>query len=197
MKEAAMHPENDPKKIWQSQPVEPSVMTIHLLRRRVRELRAKTRKQLVGSLAMPIVMIGLYGYAIKQFHYPVAQSLFALTIAWSLAGVYFLNRGMWSAPMPGDAALSTGLEFYRREVERRCDLFRRLLWWGFLPTTSIMGTFILALAKTGRGAIFPKAMPFITLVVVWMGGYVAIRMREQRELRREIDELNEIEKANR
>jgi hypothetical protein len=197
MKDASMQPENDLKKIWQSQPVEPSVMTTLLLRRRVRELHAKTRKQLVGSLVMPIVIVGLYIYAIKQFHYPVVQWLFALAIAWSVAGVYFLNRGMWSAAMPGDAALSTGLEFYRREVGRRCDLFRRLLWWGFLPMVSIIGTFILALVKTGGGAAFPKAMPFITLVVVWIAAYFAIRLREQRELRREIDELNAIEKENR
>ena len=192
-----MHPENDPKKIWQDQSVEPSVMTIHLLRRRVRELHAKTRKQLVGSLVMPIVVIAAYIYAIKQFHYPVVQSMFAMTIAWSLAGVYFLNRGMWFRAMPGDAALSTGLEFYRREVERRCSLFRRLLWWGFLPMVSIIGTFILAVAMTGGSKSLPKAMPFITLLVVWMVAYFAIRMREQRELWREIDELNEIEKENR
>ncbi len=190
-----MHPENDPKKIWQSQPVEPSVMTIHLLRRRVRQLHARTRKQLVGSLVMPIVIIASYIYAIRQFHYPVVQSLFALTIAWSMAGVYFLNRGMWSAEMPGDAALSTGLEFYRREVDRRCSLFRRLLWWGFLPMISIIGTFILALATTEGSKSLPKAMPFITLLIVWVGAYLVIRMREQRELRREIDELNEVEKS--
>ena len=194
-----MHPENDPKKIWQSQPVEPSVMTIHLLRRRVRELHAKTRKQLVGSLVMPIVIVGLYIYAIKQFHYPVVQWLFALAIAWSLAGVYFLNRGMWAAAMPGDAALSTGLEFYRREVERRCDLFRRVLWCSVLPIILFIGTFTLALAKgiAFNSKTLPKAMPFFTLVVVWIGALFILRMREQRDLRREIGELNEIEKENR
>jgi len=193
-----MHPENDPKKIWQSQPVEPSVMTIHLLRRRVRQLHAKTRWGLVGSLSAPITGVFFYALAIKsRFHYPVLRPLFALAFAWSLAGMYFLQRGMWSASMPGDAALRTGLEFYRREIERRSKLFRRVMWCSFLPMVLVIGTFILALAETAGSAIFPNGMPFIALVVVWIVAYFAIRMRDEHELQRELDELSEIEKENR
>ena len=99
--------------------------------------------------------------------------------------------------MPGDAALSTGLEFYRREIERRRYLFRRVLLWSFGPVILAIGTFILALAMIRGSKIFPNAMPFMTLVVIWIGAYFVIRMREQRELQREIDELNDIEKENR
>jgi hypothetical protein len=146
---------------------------------------------------MPIAVVFLYGMSAKGLHYPVVRALFALAFAWSLAGVFFLRRGMWSAAMPGDAALSTGLEFYRREIERRSKLFRRLLWCSFLPMVLAIGTIILAMEQVAGGKFFPKAMPFITLVIVWVGVYFAIRMREQRELKREIDELSEIEKANR
>jgi TfoX/Sxy family transcriptional regulator of competence genes len=34
------------------------------------------------------------------------------------------------------------------------------------------------------------------LVVIWVAGVFIIRMRDRRELRRAIDELNNIEKAN-
>ena len=101
--------------------------------------------------------------------------------------------------MPGDAALSTGLEFYRREIERRRYLLRRVLLWSFGPVLLAIGTFILALAKIGvrdRG-IFPNAMPFMALVVIWIAAYFVIRMREQRELQREIGESDDIERENR
>jgi hypothetical protein len=189
-------PENDPKTIWQNQPTEPSVMTLEKIRQKVRELHAKTRRQLLGNLAVLPIVVAFYAFGIKQF--PALQPLFALPIAWSLAGLYFLNRGMWSAAMPGDAALSTGLEFYRREIERRRYLFRRVLLWSFGPMLLAIGTFILAIVKIGvrdRG-IFPNAMPFMTLVVIWIAAYFVIRMREQRELQREIDELNDIEREN-
>lgn len=65
-------------------------------------------------------------------------------------GPYFLNRGMWSTTvMPGDAELSTGLEFCRREIERRHCLLRRVLLWSFGPVLLATGAFVLALAMIG------------------------------------------------
>jgi hypothetical protein len=61
-----------------------------------------------------------------------------------------------------------------------------------------IGTFIPALAMTGtkdRG-LFPNGLPFLALVVVWILGYFVMRAREQRELKRELDELNDLEKDN-
>ena len=40
-------------------------------------------------------------------------------------------------------------------------------------------------------------IPFLALVVTWVVGVVVIRMRDQRELQREIDELNDTERENR
>jgi hypothetical protein len=171
-------------------------MTLEKIRQKVQELHAKTRRQLLGSLAVPAAVVALSGFGIKQF--PATQPLCAFAIAWSVAGAYFLNRGMWSAAMPGDAGLSTGLEFYRQEIERRCSLFRRVLLWSFGPVLLAIGTFILALVKIGgRGwGIFPNAMPFMVVVVIWIATYFVTRMREQRELQREIDELDRVESEN-
>jgi hypothetical protein len=190
-------PEKDPRTIWQNQPTEPSVMTLDNIRKKVRELHAKTRRQLLGNFAVPLIIVAFYAFGIR--HFPGLQPFFAFAIAWSLAGLYVLNRGMWSAAMPGDAALSTGLEFYRREIERRRYLIHRVLLWSFGPVLLAIGTFIVVLAKIGGGdkGIFPNAMPFMILVVIWIAAYFVIRMREQRELQREIDDLNEIESENR
>ena len=69
----------------------------------------------------------------------------------------------------------------------------------FGPLLLAIGAFILTLVKIGAGdrGIFPNAMPFITLVVIWIAAYFVIRIREQRELRREIDDLREVERENR
>lgn len=179
-------------------------MTLEKIRQKVLDLHARTRRQLLGSFVVPLAVVAFYGFTIKQFHHPVLRSLFAFAIAWSLAGLYFLNRGMWSAPAPGDAGLSTGLESYRREVERRRSLFDRSLLWSFAPVVFAIATLIvliLSLAIGNRemplkGALL-KMTPFLTMVVVWIAGVFIIRMRERRKLQREIEELNEIEKANR
>jgi hypothetical protein len=193
-------PGDGPKKIWLSQPTETPTMTLKLIQQRSRDLRAKTRRKLLGTLAGPLAASLFYAFGMKEFAplRQVLQPLFALALAWSLAGLYLLNRGMWSAVMPGDSGLSTGLEFCRREIERQRDLLRRVLLWSFGPVLLAIGTFILALAMVGtrdRG-IFPNGLPFLIFIVVWIVGYFIVRLRDQRELQREIDELNDIEKEN-
>ena len=171
-------------------------MTLDKIRQKVRDLRAKTRRQLLGNLSLLLVVGFFYVFDVKQSL--GMQPLVLLAILWSLAGLYFLNRGMWSVAMPGDAALSTGLEFYRRELERQRYLFRRVLTWSFGPALFAIGAFIAALAKEGgkEKGIFPNAIPFMALVVIWVAAYFAIRGRERRELQREIDKLKDIESEN-
>jgi hypothetical protein len=78
-------------------------------------------RKLLGTLAGTLVASLFYVFGMKEFASlrQVLQPLFAFALASSLAGLYFLNRGMWSAVMPGDAGLATGLEFRRREIECR------------------------------------------------------------------------------
>ena len=192
-------PENDPRKIWQDQPKEPSTVTLKMIRMKVQDLQKKTRRQLWGSWAGPLAVGGLSAYGIRLVHgvFPVLEAAFVFAIVWSLAGVYFLNRGMWSAAMPGDAALSTGLEFYRREIERQRAVYGRVLLWSFGPIVLALAAFILFSVIVAGAKIFPNGMPFLILVVVWFVAGFVIRMRERRNLQREFDDLNEIERADR
>ena len=173
-------------------------MTLQKIREKARGLHAKTRKQFLGTLAGPLVVAFFYAFGVKQFPslQHVLQPLLALALVWSLAGLYFLNRGKWSAAMPGDAGFSAGLEFCRREIERQRDYFRRIVLWQFAPIVLAIGTFILALAIVAGRKVFLNAIPFMTLVVLWIAAYFVIRVRQQRGLQREIDELNGIEREN-
>ncbi len=172
-------------------------MNLILIRQKARELHAKTRRTLLGTLVAPLVVAFFYAFFIRQF--PQLQQLlhllFAFALAWSWAGLYFLNRGERPEAMPADAGFSTGSEFCRRELERQRDISRRLLLWSFGPVVLVFGTIILAIAMVA-GTSFPKAIPFMTLVVVWIASYFFIRARQQRELKREIDELSDVEREN-
>jgi len=194
-------PENDPRKIWQDQPKEPSTVTSKMIRMKVQDLHTKTRANLWASWAGPLAVGGLSAYGIKLVHgvFPVLEAAFVFAVVWSLAGIYFLNRRMRSAAMPGDAALSTGLEFYRREVERLRVLYGRVLLWSFGPIVLAIATFILFLVLVSRGKIreLLKGMPFFILIIIWMFGYFFMRTRERRQLQREIDDLNDIEQESR
>jgi len=189
---------NDTRTIWQNQPVEPSAMTSEMIRRKARELHAKTRRELLGSITAPLAVAVLSGLGAAIFDDTVQRAVFVLGFAWALAGQYFVHRGMWSATLPGDEASTTGFEFYRREIKRRRDLFRLVLRWSFGPIVLAIAALILPIMTGGvkqRGA-FLKMIPFLTLLAVWIGSFFVVRMRQQRELKREIEVLNDIERAN-
>ena len=187
--------ENDPRKIWQDQPKEISTVTLKMIRMKVQDLHTKTRRALWGIWAGPLTVGFFSAYGIKLVHgvFPVLEVAFVVAIVWSLAGVYFFSRGMWSAAMPGDAALSTGLEFYRREIERHRALYGRVLLWSFGPIVLALAAFILFSVIVVGGKIYPNGMPFLILVAIWIVAYFALRMRARRELQREIDDLKDIE----
>ncbi len=194
---------NDPRIIWQNQPTEPSIMTLEKIRQKTQELHAMTRRKVIGNLIVPLAVFAFAGYGIAKFHDAVLRTVFACAIAWSLAGQYFLNRGAWSAMLPEDAAPSPGFESYRREVERQRSLFDRFMLWQFGPAVFAIGAAIVLILSLGigsgmllKGALL-KMSPFLATVAVWMAGVFVIRMRDRRKLQKEIDELIDVEKANR
>lgn len=188
------------KTVWQNQPTENKTMTLKLIEHKSRELRVRTRRKLIGTAAGPLAVGLVYGIGVQQFVglREFLHPLFAFALAWSIAGVFFLNRGMWPAVRQEEMGIRTGLQFCRQEIERQRDIDRRVLVWSFGPVMLTLGTFILALAMVGmkgRG-IFPNGFPFLALVVVWIVSYFVIRWREQRDLQRQLDELNDVEKGN-
>lgn len=191
---------DDPRKLWLNQPTETQQMTLQALHQKSRDLQRRTRKKLLGSIVGPLGVLLFYAYSMKEFA-PLRQTLqpmFVAALAWSLLGLYFLNRGMWSAIMPADEGFSTGLAFCRGELQRQRDLVNRVLLWSFGPLLLAIGAFILALVMIGTAerSIFPNGLPFLLLVVAWVVGYFMTRLREQRKLVLEMNELNEMEKAN-
>ena len=189
-------PENGVRTIWLNQPTEKPTMISKLIEQRSRKLRAKTRSGLLGTVGGPLTAGIFYWYSMRAFPglRQVLQPPFAFAFAWGLAGLYFLNRGMWSAVKPGDLGLNTGLEVCRLEVERQRDLRRRSLVWSFGPVMLATATFVLALALVPPGVrgIIPKALPMLIVLVVWLVSFFVIRSREQRELQRELDELKDL-----
>lgn len=194
-------PENGVRAIWLNQPTEKPTMISKLIEERSRKLRAKTRRGLIGTITGPLVAGIFYAYSMRAFPAlrQVLQPLFALAIAWGVAGLYFLNRGMWSAVMPGDLGLNTGLEVCRLEVERQRDLQRRSLVWSFGPAMLATATFVLALALVPPVArrVIPHGLPLPIVLVFPIVSFFVIKSREQRELQRELDELKDIEMKNR
>jgi type II secretory pathway component PulM len=193
-------PSDSPKTIWQNQATETTTMTMEMIQQRVMQSESKRRRGLAGSVAMTIIVLILSAAGILWTRNVELRALFVLAIAWAFAGQGLLHRGMWSAAaLRGDETLATGLEFYRQELDRHTSLFRRLLQWSFGPVILSILTLVATLVGiTGRNnRPLISIAPFTTLVVVWTAAFFALRMREQKKLRREVDELQAAERASR
>lgn len=190
-----LHPD-DPKLIWQSQPVEASTVGLLFIREKARTLHARARRQRLGTLAVPLIVGFFYAFSIKQFPSlrGVSHSLFASALVWSMAGLYFLRPGNLSGALPADAGFRTGLEFCRQQLERQCDYFRGDLLWSFGPVLLAIAAFVLTLAIATGMEVLYRAMPLVTLALLWIAAYLFIRARRQSGLQRELAELREIEK---
>lgn len=189
---------NDPRKIWQNQPTEASMMTLEEIRQRVHKLQRKTRRALLGWIAVSLLIVGISVLGMVWVHSPIMRAVFALSIVWSLAGQFFVNRKKWPSVLIEDVLISTGLQSYRMEIERRRYISTHFLLCVFGPSVLAVGALaaqIVSLAK-GQG-VLSKTVPFLTMLAIWIVGVFVIRMRDQRELQAEITDLNRIENSNR
>jgi hypothetical protein len=95
--------------------------------------------------------------------------------------------------------LGTGLEFCRREIERGIYVQHQFLLWVFAPIILAIGALVVPQMGSGlrAGGTLAKMSPFLTLLTLWIIGVFVIRRLRWKELHREIDELNDIEKENR
>ena len=186
---------NDPKTIWQNQPTEPSKMTLVMIRHKTQQLRERTLRELLREIAAAVLMVGFYGFCIWWIHAAAMRAIFGLAIVWTLAGQYFVDREDLSDAAQLDVSLSTGLESYRREVERRRHLSSRFLLWSFAPGVLGLGAFCAYLLAWTHG-FGRSTAPFFTLLGLWFVLLFFQKMRQKRDLQREIDQLNDVERSN-
>ena len=172
-------------------------MTLETVQKKVRELSAKTREDLIKAIAAPVLVVVMSCFALTLPHHDLAQRCaLALAFAWSLAGQRALHRGMRRATLPGDAGMTTALEYYRREIERRQTLFNRALLWSIGPIVLALAAFSVSLVRLAiNSGVLLNVLPFMSLVAIWMIAVFLLRLRGQKDLQREIEELRNIERT--
>lgn len=191
-------PESELREIWRSQPTEPMEMKLgsHRLRQRAGELRSKNRRELLNSIVLALLIAAGSLYGSIWTDYPLARASFAATAAWVLIGQFFLHRTKRQPWRPEDAGLRTSLDSCRRELQRQIRFDRGVHLWLGGPLLLAFGTLIgtLVVAVGGKGMLVKMAGPVLALLVVFAFGMVVFRRSQEREFRRAIEELDQIER---
>jgi uncharacterized membrane protein YfcA len=190
-------PMNDPRNIWQNQPKEPFKMSVDQMRLKVHRFQIKARFKVLYAITIGLSICVFFGWNCIRAQEVLSRMGFGLL---SVCGIYFAYQAykwIWPRNLPQDAPVSTSLEFYRSELERRRD-YSRHVWRRSGLTFCFLGL-VMALApglndSLDNPRLLVNTVPFFALLIIWFVAFFYLKKRGQHELQREIDELRAFER---
>jgi hypothetical protein len=191
-------PMNDPRKIWQNQPTEAIKMSLDEIRRKAQKLQMKARLAALAWFVMGLLLCVFFARSSVKADAVVTRIGFGMLSLWGAYGAYQGYKWIWPGTLAADATLSTSLNFYRKELERRHDyvqhIWRRAgLTFCFAGLAVVIVPPLISVLRTPR--LLVNAVPFFVLLAIWLAVFFPMRKRQQRRLQQEIDELNALEKG--
>jgi hypothetical protein len=183
----------DPKKIWQEQPTEATKMSLEEIRRKAHQFHSRGRLKALTAIVIGIALCGVFAVTFAKPQYLVLRIGWGILSLWALYGAYQAYKWIWPSSLAADATLSTSLEFYRRELEKRRDYLRHIwrrsgLWGCFTGLALVVIPSLMGALRAPR--LLVNAVPFFVLLTTWFVVFSSIRKRQRTNLQREIDELN-------
>lgn len=180
---------------WRGQPEETvPVNRAQLVNRRARELHSSTRSEILMSVGAALFFVAVLAWRFEPRLDTLQQLGFAAVVVWVAITLYWFRDRIWrESPPPKDALAATGLEFYRKELERRRDHLRSAwLWHGPLFLACLtLAAIIVRKAFPGPQRLL-SVLPLAVVLVIWTGFSLVRRRRQANELQREIDEIGRL-----
>jgi hypothetical protein len=190
-------PINDPQTIWQSQSTEETKMSLTQFRQKAEQLRARARWM---AIANDVTYAGLLVFL--AFQYAKAPGTISRTglVLLAAGSFYVVCRGhkrLWPLFLASDSPPDTGLEAYRRELQRSRDHSGHV-WRMVAPL--IPGCLVVALPliaplwqkASGNPTILINALPFCVFFAIWLALIFPVRRRRLRKIQREMDILDRL-----
>lgn len=171
-------------------------MSVDEIRRRARKFQKKMYWRNAREYVAALVVVVFLGFEFWRVPDALTRVGMGLFIA---AGVYVvgqLHRKGSARSLPAGMGLASGLEFFRRELERQRDLVRSVWSWYLGPTIPGFVVLTVALGRTNPGHLRHIGLSlaafdlFVALVFVFVW---RLSQRAARKLERRIDELNALE----
>ena len=189
-----------PQRIWQGQPTEPVKMSSTELRHRALKRQSRARLEAGVSMIIGVVLCVFFAWTFTRAHTVLARLGWGLLSLWGINAAYHAYKWIWPRNLAQDAAISTCLEFYRRELERRRD-YLRYRWWRLGLPFVLLGM-AMVIVGTGAQNASPhpllNTLPFFVVLAIWAVAFFALKKKLGAEnLQQEIEELRAFERENR
>ena len=190
-------PMNDPRNIWQNQPKEPFKMSVDEMRLKAHRFQMKARLTAATGITSALAVCIFFAWSFARTHEVLPRMGFGLI---SLCGIFMAfqtYKWVWPSNLPPDTPVSTSLEFYRSELERRRD-FSRHIWRRTGLTYLFLGLAMVVVPALieafGAPRLLLNMVPFFLLLITWFVLFFRGKKRNQRKLQQEIDELRMFER---
>jgi hypothetical protein len=189
-------PPYDIGKLWRDQREEPVKMSLDEIRGKAQRFSRKIRHRNGREYVAAVFVVAIFGYYIWHYSDWFMRIGSGLVIAGAVYMVFQLHRRGSAASAPADLGLTTGLGFYRKELERQHALLRSVWRWYLGPFTPG-----LAVITLGAAITHPSHSPYAWVftgayaVVVALLFFLIARLNQRcaNRLQRQIDELDAAE----
>jgi hypothetical protein len=145
------------------------------------------------SIVAALFLVAVLAWRLPSVGFATQPAALGAAALWIAITAFRFRRIIRGAGAPPDAG-STGLAYYRRELEIRRDHLRNAwLWHGPLLLAAL-----LFLASFTGGA-FPgmdrlrNAAPLVLVLILWIISGIRRRFRQAADIQREIDEIARME----
>lgn len=190
-------PSNDIRRLWQDQTEEAVRMSLDEIRKKAQKFQQRIRWRNLREYGAAVFVVAVFGFYIWHFHEAFVRTGSVLVIAGTLYVVSQLHKRGSAKTAPADMALTTCLDFHRRELERQRDLLRGIWWWYLGPLIPGLAVFTLGGATANPNhplLAWTFAASSAALVALVFFLIAAWNQKCARKLQRQIDELETVER---
>jgi Flp pilus assembly protein TadB len=188
-------PSVNPQNVWLSQRLEGTRMSVDDLRRKAAKFRTKISWRNAREYAAALVVAVFLAFQYAHTPEVLTRVGFGLMILGMCYLVWQLHRQGAARTLPAEMGLASGLEFFKRELERQRDMLQSVAKWYLAPLLPGYLVLEVAFARTNPGHLKHFVVSFIifnlvtavVVVFIWK-----LNQRAARRLQERIDDLNSL-----
>lgn len=183
----------NPQSIWQNQKGEGIRMSVDDIRRKAKKFQSKILWRNAREYVAALVVVVFFLYDFGRTTDVLTRAGFGLIIAGMLYLVWQLHRRGSSRSVPEEMGLASGVQFFRRELERQRNLVASAGKWYLGPLMPGWVVLMVALGRTNPGHVRHFALFFTVFNLVAASFFLFVwrlNLRAARRLQRQIDELD-------
>jgi hypothetical protein len=188
---------SDIQDLWQSQPTELPRISLEDLRGKTHKFERKIFWRNIREYAAGAFVVVCFGFYEWKFPALLLRIGSGLVIAGTIYVMFQLHRRASCHSAPADMGLSTGIEFYRKALERQRDALRGIWSWYLLPFVPGFAVFFTGTAVSqwtshpvGMASLLKGYGIVVGLVAAVFYAIWKLNQRGADKLQAQIDEMN-------